>query len=193
VGLPDWGGSGGDVYDVAAKVPGDQPPTLEQARRMLQTLLADRFQLKFHRDKKELPAYALVVAKNGSKLVSTPGRPCDRLPGRAADDPNLPFLTSWERIPEMLGMFADRPVFDKTGYEGHYCTLDGQEPMFSLNMPGLAAGRGRGAAGGRPPPESDLGVTIFSEVQPKWGLRLEAQKEPVDVLVIDHVSRPSAN
>jgi uncharacterized protein (TIGR03435 family) len=194
VGLPDWGDSGHDVYDVAAKTPGDQPATLDQVRRMLQMLLAERFQLKFHRETRALPAYALVVAKNGSKLKPGPDGPCDKLPGRAADDPNLPFLTSWERIPEMIGMFADRPVFDKTGYEGHYCTLDGQEPWFALDMRGLAGGRGRGVAAGPPPAgEPDGTVTIFSEVQQKWGLKLEAQKGPVDVLVIDHVSRPSVN
>src|SRR5580765_5242991 len=109
-GLPNWGDSGRDVYDVAAKVGGDRPPTLEQARRMLQTLLADRFQLKIHHETRELPAYALTIAKGGSKL-----KPCE-----ADDDPRKGFRDAWERIPEMLGAFTDRPVIDKTGYQGHY-------------------------------------------------------------------------
>jgi uncharacterized protein (TIGR03435 family) len=192
-GLPDWGDSGHDVYDIAATVAGEQPPTLDQARRMLQTLLTDRFQLKLHHETKELPAYALTVVKGGPKLTPSPKGPCDNQPGRAAEDPNLPFLTSWERVPEMLSMFADRPVFDKTGLEGHYCTADGQEPLFALDMRGLAGGRGRGAVTSPAAADSDSGVSIFSEVQRKWGMKLEAQKGPVDVLVIDHVARPSAN
>src|SRR5580658_227100 len=75
-GLPTWGDSGRDIYDIAAVVPQGKPPegatpTLDQARRMLQTLLADRFQLKLHHETKELPVYALVVTKNGSKLKPT--------------------------------------------------------------------------------------------------------------------------
>jgi uncharacterized protein (TIGR03435 family) len=176
VGLPDWGDSGKDVYDLAAKVAGDQPPTLDQVRRMLQTLLADRFQLKFHREKRELPAYILTIARNGSKL-----KPCK------PEDDGLTFYSSWERIPEMLGHFTERPVFDKTGFEGHYCTADGDEPFEALDMRGLATARpGRGG-------DPDSVVSIFSEVQQKWGMKLEPQKAPVDVLVIDHVSRPSAN
>jgi uncharacterized protein (TIGR03435 family) len=112
---------------------------------MLQTLLADRFHLKIHHETRDLPAYALVLAKNGPKLRPSPDKPCDNLPGRAGADPNLHFLTSWDRIPEMLGMFMDRPVIDKTGFEGRYCASDRQEPMFSLDMRGLFRGAGRGA------------------------------------------------
>jgi uncharacterized protein (TIGR03435 family) len=197
INLPDWGDSGHDVYDIAAKLPAaPQPATLDQVRRMLQTLLAERFQLKLHHETRDLPAYNLVLARSGSKLTPSPGKPCDNQPGRAGGDPNLPFLTSWDRIPEILGMIADRPVIDKTGYEGHYCTGDGQEALFSLDMRGLmGSGRGRGAtAAPTAPPDPDTTApSLFLQVQQKWGMRLDPQKGPIDVIVIDHVSRPSAN
>src|ERR1041385_943186 len=198
-GLPDWGDTGIDVYDIAATLPAGETPTIERTRRMLQTLLADRFHLKIHHDTKELPAYALVPGKGGITLKKSE-KPCEKLPGGGgrglANDPAGPFLTSWERVPEILGMFAERPVIDKTGLEGHYCTADGQEAMFSLDMRGVAGGggggRGGGGAGGGAP-AGRPGTTIFAEVQRKWGMKLEAQKGPVDVVVIDHVERPSAN
>jgi uncharacterized protein (TIGR03435 family) len=176
-GLPSWGDSGRDVYDIAATAPGDQPPTLGQARRMLQTLLSERFQLKIHHETRDLPAYALTIAKSGSKL-----KPCE-----ADADPRKSFRDHWDQIPELLGAFTDRPVFDKTGYEGYYCTADDEAPVRALDMPGLMVGRG-----GRPP-DSEFSANIFTEVERKWGMKLEPQRGPVDVIVIDHVSRPSAN
>ena len=60
--------SDSDRFDIVANAPGEGTPTGDDVRRMLQTLLADRFQLKLHRETKERPVYALVVAKNGPKL-----------------------------------------------------------------------------------------------------------------------------
>jgi len=71
-GVPNWGDTGQDVYDIAAKFPEGQTPTLEMARRMLETLLAERFQLKLHHETRDLPVYALVVGKSGSKLKRAP-------------------------------------------------------------------------------------------------------------------------
>ena len=86
IGLPAWGDSGSDYYDLEAKVPGDATPTVDEARRMLQSLLADRFQLRIHHETRELPVYALVIGKKGIKLV--PNQPaCGRAkngPARAA-------------------------------------------------------------------------------------------------------------
>ena len=72
-GLPPWGDTGTDVYAVEATVGGEHP-TLNDARVMLRTLLADRFQLKIHRETRELPVYALVVARNGPKLAPSDNR-----------------------------------------------------------------------------------------------------------------------
>ena len=217
-GLPDWGDSGHDIYDVNAKVEGDRTPTLDEVRRMLQTLLADRFKLKLHHETKELPVYALVIAKNGPKLTplvreegkapvcpeqsvrseaggkggggGRAGGPADRDPAEFA------FLRSWEHIPTLLAGRAGRPVIDKTGLTGNYCTLDGQDPIMAL-MSALGPGGGRGR-GDQPLPaasaDADLDApSIFTLVEEKWGLKLESQKGPVDILVIDHVERPSEN
>ena len=203
-GLPSWGDSGHDLYDVDARATGDHP-TLDQARLMLQTLLAQRFQLKVHHETKELPVYAIVPARNGPKLKPT-DKPCALPPppggGRRAKgasggrgpDGNLGPLNLWVEIPAMVSQFTDRPVIDKTGLkEGeYYCTLDGLDPLFSVTIPMRGGGGARGGAS--PPSDGDPGgASIFTLVQEKWGLKLEAQKGPVDVLVIDHVERPSEN
>jgi len=216
-GLPSWGDSGRDVYDVAATMPEGPTPTLDQARRMLQTLLADRFQLKVHHETKELPVYALVAGKNGPKLKPTAvacglpeitggggrgaprgGEGGSKGGGGGRGGGALTLLNSWALMPEMLSMFADRPVIDKTGLvEPAYCTLDGQDPLFSVIMlvgPG-AGGGGRGDAQARTtiPDADSSGASIFTAVEEKWGLKLEPQKAPVELLVIDHVARPSEN
>jgi uncharacterized protein (TIGR03435 family) len=190
-GLPTWGDTGKDVYDIAARFPEGQTPTLELARRMLQALLAERFQLKLHHETKELPVYALVAGKGGSKLKPAPaGQTCD---GDALeDDPAIAFHTSWELVPELLGMFAERPVVDKTGMSGHYCTADGRDAMSALDMRAIMGGRG-GRRGAPETDDSDSAANVFSEVRQKWGLRLDAQKGPADVVVIDRVERPSGN
>lgn len=210
-GLPDWAGR--DVFDIAATVEGGRTPTVDQARRMLQTLLADRFQLKLHRETKELPIYSLVVAKNGPKLALIPveeGKPPAPCPTRSVrseasgeskdggrrsgvsrtfrfagggpgpSGEELVDMRSWERVPEMLSMFTDRPVFDKTGLEGIYCTATGEDPPAAVVLQlGL--------------PEGDSWPAIFGLVQEKWGLKLEPQKASVEILVVERVERPTAN
>ena len=231
-GLPPWGDSGRDVYDIAATVEGNRTPTVAEARQMLQTLLADRFQLKFHREKKELPVYALVVAKNGPKLKQQsqeegiPPAPCPTAsprPQRLSGDggggdkggprgggggkgggppPGIPvdvltFMRSWERMPEIMAGFVDRPVIDKTGLEGMYCTTDGQDPMMAvMSQVQPPGGRGRGGSDGPPGAGADGdsgGASLFTVVQEKLGLKLELQKLPTEILMVDRVERPSGN
>ena len=190
-GVPKWGDTGQDVYDIAAKFPEGQTPTLERARRLLQVLLAERFQLKVHHETRDLQVYALVAGKGGSKLKRAPaGQACG---GEALeDDPTDAFHTSWDLVPELLGVFAGRPVIDKTGMSGHYCTADGRDAMSALDMRAIMGGRG-GRRDFSETGDTDSAANVFSEVQQKWGLRLDAQKGPAGVVVIDHVERPSAN
>lgn len=179
--LPEWGDSGHDVYDIVATAEG--VPTMAQARAMLQTLLADRFQLKLHRQTKELPVFALVVAKNGPKL-----KPC--ADGSEPDEVST-FHRSWERIGELLSMNAGRPVIDKTGLDGIYCTSDGQDPaMVVMTEIGNASRKAGGGEGRTASPDES---SLFSAVERKLGLKLEAQKAPVEILVIDHVERAAGN
>jgi uncharacterized protein (TIGR03435 family) len=213
LGLPDWGDTGHDVYDVEAKIGSSEAPTLDQARLMLQTLLTERFQLKIHHETRELPVYALVVTKNGPKLAPTdkvcappapPGSASAGRGGKNSDDANAPrrslsLLESWVLIPERLAGRAGRPIVDKTGFDATaYCTLDGMDP-FAVLMREMGPGGGGGGRNG-PPRAADAaedpgarGVSLFTAIEEKWGLKLEPQKGPVDVLVIDHVERPSEN
>ncbi len=189
-GLPTWADSGHDLYDIHAKVAGGHVPTLGQVRSMLQTLLADRFQLKIHRETRELPVYALTRTKKPPKLVPRqkrciPHGAAKGARGRAEpeiDDPDA-FEWSWAAELEMLTAFADRPVIDKSGLVGpSYCTVDGKDPLQAIE---LALGPG----GGRDPD----GPSVFTVSEETWGLKLEPQKAPVDILVIDRAERPSLN
>jgi bla regulator protein BlaR1 len=211
-GAPDWIDS--EHYDFEAKpddATAERMGKLSREQRdellkgMLQSLLADRFKLALRRETKELPVYALVVAKNGSKLheaapsdsdPAAPGPPGGPLrrgiqmrPGQLAGN-SVPL----DRIADVLSRTVGRVVIDKTGLKGLY--------DFTLNWtPGEDEGpmfRGAGGAGpGGPPrdaPPSDAsGPTIFSAVEEQLGLKLESQKSPVETIVIEHVEKPSAN
>jgi uncharacterized protein (TIGR03435 family) len=198
--LPDWGDSGRDVYDIDAKIEGNRTPTLDKARRMLQTLLADRFQLKLHHEKRQVCVYALVIAKNGPKLTPMDDdRENSGLNRRAgtgtgngiADGERMAF--SWASFTEMLTERAGRPVIDRTGlYAPAYCTLDGKFPIWAI----LSQLAPRGGRGGRILASNDDSASessIFDVVQKTLGLKLESRTGPVDILIIDHVERPSAN
>jgi len=213
VNAPAWADTGQDVYDVDARAAGQTLP-LDQARLMLQALLADRFQLKIHHETRELPVYALVAGKGGSKLTPS-DKPCD-LPGlqvqprdgKSGDktanknpDPEqsaLMGIQAWTHMPEMLEGRLDRPVVDKTGYDAPtYCMPTGDAALVTLILqlgPGGGAGRGGDPQNRTAIPDADsTGPSIFTAVEDLWGLKLEAQKAPVDVIVIDHVERPSDN
>jgi uncharacterized protein (TIGR03435 family) len=172
-------------------------------RRMLQELLADRFRLTLHRESKELPVYALVLAKKGPKLQEA--KPGDTYPNGMKDLEGhghgdiMRFGTgilTGQGVPIafLVRMLSQqqlgRPVLDKTGLTGKYdFTLEwtpeeNRAPMFK--------GTRDGGQGPDNPPDSS-GPSIFTAIQEQLGLKLEAQKGPAEVLVIDHVERPSEN
>jgi uncharacterized protein (TIGR03435 family) len=217
VNAPSWADTGQDVYQIEAKAAGDSL-TLDQARLMLQNLLKDRFQLKIHHETRDLPVYALMPGKNGTKLVPSqkacaiPGlmqqgtadkggaKQGDKAPAAGAPedrDDALSMIQSWAIIPELLAGRLDRPVVDKTGFEApSYCLADGNDALMSLLM---KLGPGGGGRGGDPqnrtavPDADSTAPSIFSLTEELWGLKLDAQKSAADVLVIDHVERPSEN
>lgn len=158
-----------DRYDVVAKVPPDA--SKEQRMLMLQDLLAERFKLVVHYETKELPIYALVVGKGGLKLraVEDDGSATEIGSGDGhqikADHISMKSLAA-----TLQGSIGDT-VVDATGVLGLY--------DFNLDF---------NVDEGRP----DEGPTIFEAVQ-RVGLKLEPRKGPVEVVVIDHVERPSAN
>jgi uncharacterized protein (TIGR03435 family) len=190
VNAPEWVES--DKYDVTGKpdVPG--LPNVTQMKTMLQKLTADRFQLKFHREKKELSAYVITVAKGGAKLTPSQADP-NSLPGLFFSDPgrfNVRNATLAEVAQTLQGAALDRPVVDQTGLTGKYdFTLNWTPDEFQF--PGL---RGPNAPPLPPPPPGQTEMPdLYTAIQQQLGLKLESMKAPVDVIVIDHVEKPSEN
>jgi bla regulator protein blaR1 len=183
-GGPGWLNS--DRYDIVAKAESPNP-TEEEMKLMFQTLLADRFQLKAHRETKELPVYALSVGKNGPKLskADAAGKgPQMMSTGRGQLKAKK---TSIEQFAKLLGNQLGRTVLDKTGLPGDFdfdltWTPDVTQPL----------GPKEGGVDG-PPPADPAGPSIFTAIQEQLGLKLESQKGPVEILVIDSVERASEN
>jgi uncharacterized protein (TIGR03435 family) len=185
VGAPAWIEE--EHYDLAGEPDAKGAPSLDQIRVMLQKLLADRFQLKFHRDKKELSVYALTVGKNGSKLTRSQADPnaAPRLLFTRLG--NLPALntTMADFASVMQGAVLDKPVVDQTGLTGKW--------DFTLTWtPDATQFIGLGA-GTAPPPDSDAPPDLFTAIQQQLGLKLDSIKAPAEVFVIDHVEKPSDN
>lgn len=188
---PDWLNS--VRFDITAKIP---PGTsTDQRRLMLQTLLADRFQLKLHRETKELPVFALVVAKNGPKLKESEkkeGVPNGRMRMQPGHLEGIGF--SMQQFTDMLGRQVGQPVLDMTELKGNYdftltFTPDENQQRAMAAAFGGPAGGPPGAGERHPAPEIAEGASIFSALQEQLGLRLEKRKGPVEILVIDHVER----
>jgi uncharacterized protein (TIGR03435 family) len=151
---------------------------------MLQTLLADRFRLQLHRDHKNVEGYALIVAKNGPKLKSdTSGDehgsllPSGRTPGEW-EGKNIPLSSLASSLSGLFGA----PVVDKTGLAGRYNFTLKYAPRTALSA------AGRAGPGGF----QDL-PSIFEALPDQLGLRLQQEKESVEIIVMDSVRRPSEN
>jgi uncharacterized protein (TIGR03435 family) len=143
----------------------------ELKRRMVQGLLEDRFQLKVHQETRMLPAYDLVVAKGGSKLQpSQSNGKSVNAGGRYFNGEGL----TMDIIAEQLSRISGRVVVDKTGLAGR----------FDLKL--------RWSPDDAVASETDA-PTLFTAIQEELGLRLEPAKEPVPVLVVDHVDQPTPN
>jgi uncharacterized protein (TIGR03435 family) len=186
VGAPDWMQS--DKWDLDAQPDGEGQPNDKQWKAMLQKLIADRFKLTSHRDQKELSVYALVVGKNGSKLTKSEGDP-NGLPGlffRGLG--NLPArnATMADFAGLLQGAVLDRPVVDRTGLTGRFDFVlkwtpdETQFTSFGIKIP---------------PPSDPASAPpgLFTAIQEQLGLKLDSTKAPVEVLMIDHVEKPSEN
>jgi uncharacterized protein (TIGR03435 family) len=187
VGAPAWLET--DKYDVDAKpdVPGQ--PNVAQMKVMLQKLLADRLELKFHREKRELNVYALTVTKTGKKFDKS-GRDPNSNPGLFFGPPrvtlNVTNATMGEFTNLLQAAVLDKPVVDQTGLTEKYDFVVKFTPD-----PGMMQGLG----GGGPAPANDVDAPpdLFTAVQQQLGLRLESTKAPADVIMVDHIEKPSAN
>jgi uncharacterized protein (TIGR03435 family) len=211
-GAPTWFNSdsynleakmGSSVVDELRKMSEDQRKVGRQ--QMLQALLADRLKLTVHRETKDLPVYALVIAKNGPKLQKA--RPGDTyadgfkgIDGLPAGPHNMVLRGRGEfraqaqpisALARALSHALGRPVLDRTGLTGEYdialqWTPESQTPMFK------GTEEGQQNSGSRPSADSS-GPSIFTAIQEQLGLKLESQKGLAEVLVIDHVEKPSEN
>jgi uncharacterized protein (TIGR03435 family) len=175
IGGPDWLDQ--DKFDIQAKA--DQSTDGDTLMKMQQALLADRFKLAIRRENKTIPVYVLGIAKNGPKLEksesgeSSSGNGRGHLEGRNIDMAGL----AWR-----LGRQLDRPVVDRTELPGAFNYKLEWTPEDELakrsTQPGAAL--------------PDL-PSIFVAIQQQLGLKLEPQKAPVEVLVIDHAQKPTEN
>jgi uncharacterized protein (TIGR03435 family) len=182
------------VADAFQKLSADDRRTTRQ--HMLQALLADRFKLAVHRDSKEFPVYSLVIAKTGAKLQETkPAADGTRTSAtrggssiRSSSYGNGPVtITALHcSAADLAGTFAarlGRPVLDKTGlpYRYDFTLQFQQDDVMSA------------AAASNNPPSDVNAPSLFTAIQEQLGLKLESGKGPVEVIVIDHVERPSGN
>lgn len=183
LGLPDWAKH--ERYDVQAKVSDADVAAYRkvidpiQRTPMLQKILVDRFGMKFHHETRELPVYALTIGKSGTRITEIQpalgpngmrdGGRRQRAPGRytSLGQPMKPFV-------DALTMELKTPVVDRTGLTGFY--------NYTLHW-----------APETETPSADDAPQIFTAVQEQLGLKLERTKVPMQVLVIDHLERPSTN
>lgn len=213
LGGPDWINS--ERYDINAKVEDalaerfsklSRDQRKEQIGLLLQSLLAERFMLRVSRSTKDLPVYALVVAKNGPKLQQS--KPDDAFPdgskgtaghggsstntsSRAGNIQIKDERTTMRSLAQQLSRQLGRTVLDRTGLQGAYdFTLQYSEDQNQSVMFRPADGGGPGAGSALTEPSWP---SIFTAIQEQLGLKLESTRGPVEILVIDHIEKPSEN
>jgi len=177
VGGPEWFGS--KRFDIRGLPDVDGIPNTAQYREMVVKLLADRFQLKFHREKREMSCYAVMVAKGGPKMEASKSGP-GGLPDQTGRNSNG--QASWrftnnsmEDFAKFLQFVLDRPVVDQTGLKGKY--------DFKLAW----------TKDNAPVTDENAAPGFFTAIQEQAGLKVEPSKAEVEVLVVDHAEQPSAD
>jgi uncharacterized protein (TIGR03435 family) len=185
-GGPGWMDT--ELFDMNAKA--EKPSTVDELHVMLQNLLAERFQLQFHRATKELPMYALTVDKGGPKL--------DPHEAKSAGDPwidqaQAKFLhmnligtsAPMDYLAWRLSMLLDLPVVDQTHLKGGYDFKLSYTAELPPNISPEARINGDAI--------DTSGATIFEAIRQQLGLKLEKARGPVEILQIDHVEKLSGN
>ena len=236
---PDWMKT--TRFDIMAKIP--DGVSKDQVPEMLRALLEERFKLTVHHDNKELPAYGLMVGKNGTKLTPSPPDPPEdksQAPGKSGITMDTPdgqvqvkssgrglngtteitggrngtvkmsmangtmhlesSKMSMASLADRLTPFLDHPVVDMTEMKGTYVVsldLSMEDMMAAARASGMGAaipgGRDGGGTDGVPVASDPAGSSIFSSVQ-KLGLKLEKQKVPFELIVVDHLEKvPTEN
>ena len=186
-GLPGWAETA--PYQIVAKLPAGGDATDDQIRTMLKNLLQSRFGLAFHTEKRELPVYAIGIGKNGPsgiKMVindKSGMRIGSQRPGRVS----FQGATMSNLATQLQLRVLDRPVVDQSGLTARYdFTLDWRPDEFQF--PRFAAAQRAAAIAA-----AEASPDLFTAFQEQLGMKLEAKKAALDVLVIDSVSKPSEN
>jgi uncharacterized protein (TIGR03435 family) len=165
-------------FDIDGKTNAEADPTVPEQQKMILQLLADRFGLRVHRDKRELSVYALQIAKGGPRLApaaNANAQPLERSNGHGYETTKTFTSTAMSDFILVMQFFLDRPIVDQTGLQSRY------DFQLSYNY-GDAADTDPDA----PPP-------LFTAIQEQLGLKFQPTKAASDVLVIDHIEQPSAN
>lgn len=187
IGAPAW--IDADKFDIVAKPDKPGAPSFQQMQSVLRHLLEERFDLVFHKEKRELSAYTITVAKSGTKIRRDegpgPSFASDGVPqhGLMVRNATMAEFTTFLLLPLM-----DQPVVDQTGFgEARYSFILKFTPDPRMAPPG--------AGQDAPPPAADLDAPpdIFAAMEQQLGLHIQKTKAPVDVMVIDRISKPSAN
>jgi uncharacterized protein (TIGR03435 family) len=165
-------------YDIDGVPDVEGQPNLRQYQRMVQKVLADRFDLKFHREKRNFSIYAVTVAKGGAKLAKTadPDSVPDQTGNGHGSQHSMRFTnTTIENFILGTQYFLDRPMVDQTGLTGYYdITLRWSTDDGPASDPSAPPG-------------------FFTAIQEQLGLKLEPTKGPSDVFAIDQIEHPTAN
>jgi len=181
VGGPSWLAT--EKWDIEAQSGDDVMHSAEETRQMLQAMLEERFALRIHRATEQRPAYVLTVAKGGPKFKAVEHEGSTNY--RITRNSITLQRGDVERLAQILSTALGRPVIDRTGLSGLY-DLSVQwddAPIREGGVPGLDVPA---------TPGNDHG-SIFTAIQDQLGLRLESQRAPVEVIVIDRIDTPSEN
>ncbi|MDP9049107.1 MAG: TIGR03435 family protein, partial [Acidobacteriota bacterium] len=177
-GAPDWADT--DRWDMRGVPDVPDQPSIKQYQSMVRKLLVDRFGLKSHTESREMPVYALTLAKGGSKLTKSQGDPSGLMHGNDHENGGQRIMQetniTMNEFALIMKFFMDRPVVDQTGLTDRY------DFQFKWTFDET-----------RVPADGTAAPGLFTAIQEQLGLRLDAVKAPAEVLVIDHIDRPSAN
>jgi uncharacterized protein (TIGR03435 family) len=185
VGGPEWMET--DKFDIVTQPDAPGAPNEEQGRSMMRKLLSSRFGLKYHNEKKELSAYILTAAKDGPKLTKSDADPII---------PHAFFFTKFGNLTVrnatmddfasgMQGAVFDRPVVNHTSLDGRWnCSLKRTPDETQFQVFGVKI---------VPSDAPDAPPAVFTAIQEQIGLKLDAVKTLVDVMILDHVEKPSEN
>jgi uncharacterized protein (TIGR03435 family) len=189
IGAPDWFGT--TLYDIEGKPDVDGRPSMKQMGIMVQKLLADRFKLTFHHDKRELSVYVISVASGGPKMTKSTAAATDppafffrALGDLTVRNQDMKDFATW-----MQNGVMDKPVVDQTGLTDRYDFQLKWTPDDSQ----FAAFRSVGAVVPPPTDNPNAPPALYTAIQEQLGLKMGPAKVPDDVIVIDHVEQPSAN